>query len=59
LLSTCSVNALSCAIVTTYKSLSCILVSPLDPKPEVVAAVDSVVTGALGGIMLTCRSSLL
>jgi hypothetical protein len=58
-LSTCSINALSYAIVTTYKLLSYILVSPLDPKPKVISAVDSVITSALGGIVLTCYSSLL
>jgi hypothetical protein len=57
-LSTCSINALSYAIITTYKLLSYILVSPLDPKPKVIAAMDGVVTGALGGIMLTYCSSL-
>jgi hypothetical protein len=58
-LSTCSINALSCAIITTYKLLSYILVSPLDPKPKVIATIDSVITSALGGIILTCYSSLL
>jgi hypothetical protein len=38
----------------TSKSLY-MLVSPL---PKVVATVDSIVTGALGGIILTYRSSL-
>ena len=37
--------------MTTYKSLSLILVSP--PKPKVVATIDGVVTGALGSIVLT------
>ena len=37
--------------------MSCILVSPLDPKPKVVAAVDSVVAAYLDGIVLTYRSS--
>jgi len=32
-------NALSYAIVTTYELLSYMLVSPLDPKPEVITAV--------------------
>jgi hypothetical protein len=58
-LSTCSVNALSYAIITTYKLLSYILVSHLDPKPKVISAVDGVITGALGSIMSTCYSSLL
>jgi len=35
--------------VTSCESVSLILVSPLDPK--VVAAVDSVITGAFGGIL--------
>jgi hypothetical protein len=58
-LSTCSVNALSYTIITTYKLLSYILVSPPDPKPKVIATVDGVITGALGGIILTCYVSLL
>ena len=53
MLSTCSVNTLSYAIITTYKLLSYILVSPLDPKPKVVTSVVSVTTSTLGGIMLT------
>jgi hypothetical protein len=56
-LSTYSINALSYTIITTCKLLSYILVSP-DPKPKVIAAVDSIVTSALGGIISTCRSSL-
>jgi hypothetical protein len=59
LLSTYSVNALSYTIITTYKLLSYMLVSPPDPKPKVIAIVDSVITSALGGIVLTYRSSLL
>jgi hypothetical protein len=35
------------------------LVSSLDPKPKVITTVDSVVTGTLGGIILTYRSFLL
>jgi hypothetical protein len=35
--------------VTTCESVSAILVSP--PNPKVVAAVNSVVTGAFGGIL--------
>jgi hypothetical protein len=53
LLSTYSINALSYAIITTYKSSSYILVSPPDPMPKVITAVDGVVTATLGGIMLT------
>ena len=37
--------------MTTYKSLSYILVSPLDPKPKVITAVDSVVTASLGSML--------
>ena len=48
-----SIKLISCAIITTYKLLSYILVSYLDPKPKVVATVDSVVTGALGSIIST------
>jgi hypothetical protein len=59
LLSTYSINALSYAIITTYKLLSYILVSPLDPNPEVITAVNGIVTSALGGIILTYYSSLL
>ena len=52
-----SVNALSYAIITIYNLLSSyILVSPLNPKPKVVTTVDSVITSALGGIVLTCYS---
>jgi len=35
----------------TYELLSCMLVSPLDPKPKVITTVDSVITGSLGGIL--------
>ena len=42
--------------ITTYKLVLAILVSPLVPK--VVATVDSVVTGAFSGILLTYRSPL-
>ena len=38
-------------MVTTCELLSYILVSPLDPKPEVVTAVVGVVTASLGGIL--------
>jgi len=34
--------------MTTYKSISAILVSP---NPKVVVAVNSIATGALGGIL--------
>ena len=37
--------------MTTYELLSYILVSPLDPKPEVIATVVSVVTASLGGML--------
>jgi hypothetical protein len=53
LLSTYSIKLLSYTIITIYKSLSYILVSLLDTKPKVVAAVDSVVTACLGSIVLT------
>ena len=36
--------------ITTWESVSAILVSP-GPEPEVIAAVNGVVTGALGGIL--------
>jgi len=52
-LSTYSINALTYTSITTYKSLPYILVSPPNPKPKVVTAVDSVITAALGGIILT------
>ena len=53
-MSTCSINALSYTIITAYKLLSYILVSPNPkPNPKVITAVDSVITGALGGIILT------
>jgi len=35
--------------MTSCESISLILVSPLDPK--VIATIDGVVTGALGGIL--------
>jgi len=35
--------------VTSCESVSLILVSP--PNPKVVAAIDSVITGAFGGIL--------
>ena len=37
--------------MTTCESLSYILVSPLDPKPKVITAVDGVVTASLGSIL--------
>ena len=45
LLPTCSINTLSYTIITTYKSLSSILVSPLNSKA--VTTVDGFVTSAL------------
>ena len=43
--------------VTIYKLVLAILVSP--PNLKVVTAVNSVVVGAFGGILLAYRSSLL
>jgi hypothetical protein len=50
LLLTCSVNALSYAIITTCELLSYILVLPLNPK--VVAAIDGVITSTYLGSIL-------
>ena len=47
----------SCPLIIGYKSVSAILVSPPDLK--VVAAVDSVIVDAFGGILLTRYSFLL
>jgi hypothetical protein len=58
-LSTYSINTLSYTIITTYKLLSYILVSPLDSKPKVITTIDSIVTSALGSIISTYYSSLL
>ena len=41
----------SCPTVTIYNSISTILVSPLSLDPKVVAAVNSVVTGAFGSML--------
>ena len=52
MLSTYSINALNCAIITTYKLLSYILVSLLNPKPKVITTIDSVVTSTYLGSIL-------
>ena len=39
----------SCPYVTTYESISAMLVSP--PNPKVIAAVNSVIVAAFGGIL--------
>src|ERR1700733_4206996 len=41
----------NCPTVTTYKSISAILVSLLDPDFKVVAAIDSVITSAFSSIL--------
>ena len=41
----------NCLTVTIYKSISAMLVSPLNPDFKVVAAVDSVITSAFGNIL--------
>ena len=41
----------SCSTVTIYNLILAILVSPLDLDFKVVAIVNSIVTGAFGGIL--------
>ena len=54
-MSTYFIKLLSYTIVITYKSLSGMLVSP---NLKVVTTIDSVITGALGSIVLTYYSFL-
>ena len=41
----------SCPTITIYNSISAILVSPLNPNPKVVTAVNGVITSAFSGIV--------
>ena len=46
-----SIMSYSCPTITIYNLVLAILVSPLDPDFKIVAAVNSVVTSALGSIL--------
>ena len=47
-----SIKLLNYTIITTYRLLSYILVSPPNPRPKVITTINSVVTSTLGGILL-------